>query len=222
MTIRFACGLAALGFSALLASAPAQALTVSGSFSGTARASALPTNPSPSRPPEYYDNAPLTGTFQLSIPTGPWGDGFGEPPSAHITFDIRGDLFSFFAGPDRPDDPGVISIAPGSPGAPAQSLSFLTSYRPRFQGAVLDFGSADGLMYQNDDFTTLAMDNRTVSWMHGSFADARSALAVSVDMTAFRFDPVSTPVDEAPAAALLLAGMGVMAARRRAAAPARS
>ena len=215
MTIRLVCGMAALAFSTWLSVTPAHALTVSGSFSGTAHASATPTNPSPSRPAEYYDGAPLTGTFHLNIPTEPWGEGFGEPPFARITFDIRGDLFSFLAGPDQPDDPGVISIAPGSPGAPRQSLSFLTSYRPRFQGAALDFGSDDGLMYQNDDFSTLALDGRTVSWMHGSFADSRAALAVSVDMTSFQFDPVSTPVDEAPAAALLLAGLAVVAVSRR-------
>jgi len=181
-----------------LSTAQAVAVAVSGSFTGVAHVSAQ----GGGRPAS--SNVPVKGTFELEIPTASWNDDPGvAPPSARIEFDLDGERFQFLAGPDLSDSPGSVSVA----GAPAQSVSFLTSYQPRFDGAILTFGSRDNLLFDNDDFSTLAVNTRTVSWMTASFASSRAAVAASVDVLSFRFGTLASPVGEPPLWALLLTGV---------------
>ena len=194
-----------------LPAAPAAALAVSGSFTGVAHVSAQATG----RPAS--EDLPVTGTFELEIPTAPWDDGQGvAPPSGRIAFNLGGERFQFLAGPDQPDSPGTVSVA----SAPTQSVSFLTSYQPRFDGAVVTFGSRDNLLFDPEDFSTLAIDARTVSSMSASFASSRASLAASVDVLSFRFGAVAPPVGEPPLWALLLTGVaGIVVWRALTAAP---
>lgn len=185
---------------------PAAAIVVDGSFSGTARAATpLDGRATPSAA-SAYDGARVSGTFRLNIPTEPWDEGSGvAPPFGEIRFSLLGETFSFLAGPDSVDSPGVISIS----SAPLQSLTFQTNYRPRFDGAALTFGSADGRLFDPDDFGSLTIDGSTVSWMDASFAVSAASLSVAVDVDEYRFGSVAAPVDEPPALALL--GFGVAA-----------
>ncbi len=191
-----------------LHSAPAAALAVNGSFTGIAHVTRQGAEP------RGGADTPVAGTFELQIPTRPWNDAPGiPPPSGRITFDLNGEHFQFLAGPDQPDHPGAVSVA----GAPMQSVSFLTSYQPRFDGAIVTFASRDHLMFEGEDFSTLAIDRRTVSSMSASFASSRAGLTASVDVRAFQLGTQPPPVSEPPWWALLLTGVaGIVIWRWRA------
>lgn len=181
-----------------LNAAPAAALAVNGSFIGIAHV----TLQGAERPGGA--EMPVAGTFELEIPTRPWNDDPSiAPPSGRITFDLNGEHFQFLAGPDRPDHPGAVSVA----GAPMQSVSFLTSYQPRFDGAIITFASRDHLLFEGEEFFTLAIDKRTVSSMSASFASSDAGLAASVDVRSFQFGTQAPPVSEPPWWALLLTGV---------------
>lgn len=202
----------AIALFACLPAMPAAAIAVHGAFTGVAHVSPQAMGRS------TVGDVPVTGSFVLEIPTAPWGDGSGvAPPSARIAFDLGGQRFSFLAGPDQVDAPGVVSIADD----PLQSVSFLTSHQPRFDGAILTFGSLDHRLFDPSDFSTLAIDGRTVSWMSASFASSRAALAASIDVMSFQFGAVAPPVDEPAPWTLMMAGVAALAAwRTRSTAPA--
>lgn len=204
---------AAVAFCAL--PGPAAAIIVDGSFSGTARASTPLDGRSATSATSPYDGARVSGTFRLNIPTERWDEGSGvAPPFGEIRFNLLGETFAFLAGPDSIDSPGVISIS----SAPMQSVTFQTNYRPRFDGAALTFGSADGRLFDPIDFRSLTIDGSTVSWMDASFAVSAASLSVAVDVDDYRFGSVAAPVDEPPAAAMLavaMAALGIALRRKR-------
>lgn len=203
--------LCAAALAILAVPGPATALIVEGTFSGTAQASANGGVPATPRDPLAYDGAAVTGSFRLNIPTEPWDEGSGvAPPFGEIRFSLLGETFAFLAGPDWPDNPGVVSIGT----EPLQSVTFQTSYRPRFDGASITFGSAANRLFDPSDFSTLTLDANTVSRMDASFAASSASLAVSVDIDHFGFGSVSAPIDEPPALLMLGAGWVAVAGWR--------
>ena len=106
---------------------------------------------------------------------------------------MRGLDFSYTAG----------LLMPGSTG---MQLAFWTDYRPRFQGGILEFLSDGGSLVAGSTPASLRVDGTTVSGMSLGFADQHVSLAFHVDITSFRFDPVTAPVPEPPLAVLMALG----------------
>jgi len=184
---------------ALLLPLQAVALTFSGTFSGVVvDAQWTPLNPNTPYTPEDFIGARLTGAFDVDIPDAWLAT---KPVDTYIPLDAGHASFSASVG-DLNVSYAAELLLPESTG---NRLSFWTSYRPRFEGGILEFLSDRGALANGN---TYRVDGTTVSGIDLGFADQHASLAFNVDITSFRFDPVAAPVPEPPLA--LLVGVGAL------------
>ena len=186
---------AALLMACITAGMPAQAFYLSGSFSGTAQADQSLNLPTP-RPESYYDDAPVSGSFQVNVPAnldGAW---------MSVSYRIKDESFEFSArSPDAANaGSSNVLVLNASSSPSSQWLSFSTDYRPRFEGAQFSLtGPADSLFFGND-LSTLHFDPSAPPLFSTWFASSRANMQIGVDVTQVNYQPAA-PIPE-PARAL--------------------
>lgn len=208
-----------------LATQPARAVHVSGSFSGIAQADPLPLGFEPPRPESYYDGAPVTGTFDAFVPDPQFQVGGadyayflnGNGGWLSLSYTIKDAHFSFFVGTPNPPGAGLPSvlllIAP-SASDPFQTVVFLTDFMPKYDGASFELRGPAGSLFDGLDASTLRFDAAAPPQFGTSFASSSAAMRIAVDVGQVVFR--TTAVPEPGTCALMLAGLGAvgLAARR--------
>lgn len=198
-----------------------QAFQLSGSFTGTAAASALPVGFEPPTPISFFDGAAVSGSFVIDVPHPQFqvGDGDsayflnGNDGTFAMSFTVHGRNFDYAVN-SPPDDPSVLLLANSST---AQSLTVLTTFIPKYEGAWLTLSGPSGSLFSGLDATTLHLDATRPYAFGASFRDYSSALGLDVNAADVHLN-TTTPVPEPTTVSLLLLGGALLAgaARKRA------
>lgn len=202
---------------------PAQAIVLRGTFAGIASAEPLPLNFPPPRPIDDYDGATITGSFEVNVPDPVFYQGTGSYAYflngnggyLSMSFRILGEQFDIHRAsplPGSSDLPSLIVLDGG--GASTQTAQFLTDFRPRFGGGILTLTGPTGSLFTGLDASTLHLDPDALPSVQAYFADSRAGMTISFEATSVNFD-LATPVPEAPAVWMGLAGLALVAAARR-------
>ena len=214
----------ALAAAVACACGPAEAIVLSGTFSGVASAEPLPLNFPPPRPVADYDGAPISGSFEVNVPGPTFHQGSADGTFGYflngnggylsMSFRILGEQFDVHqasAPPGSTEFPSIIALGTG----PAlQTAQFLTDFRPRYSGGILTLSGPTGSLFSGLDPSTLHLDPSALPSLHAYFADSRAAMAIQFDATSVAYT-LSTPVPEPTVAWLWLAGaIGVARLRR--------
>lgn len=210
-------------FWVLVVVGPAQAFQLSGSFSGTADAYALPI---PHRPPPSllgYDGATVTGSFAFDI-ANPQFQGLIDPELAlvspgdgstfNIFFNVNGHRFDYAASSPPEPDSLMLTSTPEF-----QAFSLYSSFNS-FNNAVLTLGGPPGSLFSGFDPTTLHVDPTRSYGLSPTFSDGTLGLGINVNVTELRLN-TAAPVPEPTTVSLLLLGGAILtcAASRRKTAP---
>jgi hypothetical protein len=202
---------------------------VSGTFSGTTWADyAYWTEPRP--PLSYYQGAPATGTFDIFVPApvhhpvadpddrSYWVNGAGGYLS--MTFDIRGEHFEVFQGtPSEPwAFPSIILLS--DYGTTTQTVNFMTDFMPKYGGGSASITGPQGSLFDDHDATTLRARAGDPLTFHFGFVSSELGYRFGFDNLDVRWAAVAAPVPEPATAALLLVGLALVGAARRAGRPA--
>jgi len=204
-----------------MAGAQQQPFFIGGSFSGIAQAERLPLGFPPPHPESYYDGAPITGSFEVFVPNPqPQSPGSGYFLNTDgwlsLSYTVKNETFSFFVGSPDPASgrlPSVILLQPPSPFSPMQSALFLTDFMPKYNGASFQLTGPPGSLFDGLDANTLRFDPSNPPLFGTSFASASAEMQFNVDVTQVSYRTL-TPVPEPTTAALLLAGIALLGARR--------
>lgn len=201
-----------LGFMLLAAGMPVIAqssFTVE--FSGTVNADPELLGTPPPRPESYYDGASISGSFTVAVVAPQYQVG-SEPtiafvdPAGTLNYDfrIRNDSFSY-----RSSEQTVLFL---SEYQGRQSVSYQTSFIPKYLGAIIGFGGDS--LFTGFDPTTINLQSGSPS-LDLYFADPTAQMRFDVSVGSWRFVPTAVP--EPSTWALLLLGLGALglAARRR-------
>lgn len=204
---------------------PVQAIVLRGTFAGIASAEPLPLNFPPPRPIDDYDGATITGSFEVNVPDPEFHMGSDDGSFAYflngrggflsMTFRVLGEQFDIHQAsppPGSSDFPSIILLSDGGGGA--QSAQFLTDFRPRYGGGILTLSGPTGSLFTGLDASTLHLDPDTLPSLQAYFADSRAGMTISFEATSVAFG-LATPVPEAPAVWMGLAGLALVAAARR-------
>ena len=204
-----------------MAGAQQQPFFIGGSFSGIAQAEQLPLGFPPPHPESYYDGAPITGSFEVFVPNPqPQSPGSGYFLNTDgwlsLSYTIKNETFSFFVGSPDPSSgslPSVILLQASSASSPVQSVSFLTDFVPKYDGASFQLTGPPGSLFDGLDANTLRFDPSHPPLFGTSFASASAEMQFSIDVTQVSFRTLA-PVPEPATTALLLAGVALLGARR--------
>lgn len=198
----------------LAAGAPAAAFTVTGWFEGRVVDGGL-NYPGGPHPFSYYAGAPVTGSFVIDVDDAaaaaqPFDSLQDLPGTLAVDVRIREFSPSFRTGAGT-DDPGLWDTSAGG-----RWLGFWSTWRPRFDGFILDFESDSGALRGGPTPADYRLDAGTVDRMSLYFASGQTAAWYSVGITSFGFGGLAAPVPE-PATALLFAlgAAGLLAHQRR-------
>ena len=206
-------GCIALGLTCIVASMPAHAVDVDGTFSGVVElAEALPRSRDLPHPASYYEGAPVTGSFSIH-----WEDPQPfEPPSgglamyaddaATLSFSylLRGVTYSFDSGPWL-----LLLLNESAPGDPTQTLYF----DPLFGGSMGLTGPV-GSLYSGLDGSTLHVDPAVTYTGSNVLTSQAAQMTFVVDMTRVSIQSAA-PVPEPATTALFVAGTALLAWRVR-------
>jgi hypothetical protein len=201
----------------VMACQPAQAFSLSGSFSGTVEATQLPLNFTPPLPEAYYDGAAITGSFAIEVPNPTFqtgGDNFayylnGSGGSLSLSYTIKDQHFDYAVGP--PDSSVILLNGASSPGS-FQSAVFLTDFTPKYQGASFELSGP--ALFGGLDPNTLQFDPNAPPVFRTSFANAGAEMGFSVDVSQVAFN-ATPPVPEPSTYALFMAGAALLAWQQR-------
>jgi len=189
---------------------------IGGSFAGIAQADQLPLPSEPPQPESYYDGAPVTGTFELYVPS-PQPQSFSPDYFLNtggwmsLTYRIRDMSFSFFVGSRDPMQTADSSVILLTAGSPLQSALFLTTFMPKYYGATFSLTGPTGSLFDGHDANTLHLDPSQPPSFTTWFADAQ--MHVTVDITQYTVLELAA-VPEPTTAGLLLLGLAWFGVRR--------
>jgi hypothetical protein len=223
LTRRLWCGMWWAAF--MLAGSPAQAFYLSGSFSGTAQAEGLPLNFTPPRPESFYDGAVVSGTFEVHVPDPQFQVGSdshayylnGNGGWLSLTYDIKDARFQFRVDtppPTFPTDASVILLTPALGADSFQSVMFLTTFMPKYDGASFQLRGPSGSLFDGLDATTLRFPTGTPPAFSTGFSSSEANMRVTVDVSQVTFQNTS-PVPEPGTTVLFLAGCCALLAWRK-------
>lgn len=194
---------------ALCASAQAEPLTLTASFTGTVQATELPLGFTPPHPASYYDGAAIVGSFEFDLVNPQLqssGNGyayFTDPAGLlKATYTVQGQTFAYQVGLSATPDAPVILLQAATPGTP-ESITLLTSFMPKYEGAVVELtgpGLFSGLDAHSIDFSS---GHPTLAT---SFASASAEMLFSVDVSHVVYGGVPSPVPEPSTMLLLMFG----------------
>jgi len=187
---------------------------VTGTFTGTAHAELTPLPFPPPRPIEFYDGATVTGSFSLNV-VNPYfqvgGDNYafffnGPGSSMTMSYDIKGVRF------DYSSDMSVILLGQATLPHPSDVVVIATDFDPKYQGAAFEWDAAPGSLFDPFDPNSLRLDGAGPIEFSAYFANAEAKIRVDVEVAQgdWTFD-TTTPVPEVSSAAMMLAGVAVLA-----------
>jgi hypothetical protein len=175
-------------------------------FSGTVDADPELLGTPPPRPESYYDGAAIAGSFAVAVVAPQYQVG-SEPsigfvdPAGTLNYDfrIRDESFSY-----RSSEGSVLFL---SEYQGQQTVSYQTTFIPKFLGAIIGFSGPS--LFTGFDPATIDLLSGTPS-LSLYFADPTAQMRFDVSVDSWRFIP--TPVPEPSTWAMLLLGLGALAA----------
>ena len=183
---------------------------VTGTFTGTAHAELLPLPFPEPRPIEFYEGATVTGSFSLNVVNPSFQVGGsdyaffinGPGSSMTVSYEIKGVHF------DYSSDASVIELDSGSI---VDSVSVLTDFIPKYQGASFGWTASHGSLFGAFDPNSLRLAPADSMVFGTGFANAEAKVVVGVDVAAGGWTFDTSPVPEVSSAAMLLAGCALLA-----------